>query len=133
MVYSLPERYGAASQSLDLLPEAAAGGQEALTSHQQQQKHSCPPPIHLLEVGGRQGRPEGPHSFLGCLIMAVIADLFKKKIFFFLSKGRFFEFFSFLCTISTLLLLPPLRFHCVGGCWDRTQDSCDYGIGCQTL
>ncbi len=31
---------------------------------------------------------------------------------------------------STLLHLPPLRFHCVGGCWDRTQD---YGIGCQTL
>jgi hypothetical protein len=28
--------------------------------------------------------------------------------------------------------LPPLRFHCVGGCWDRTQLSCDFGIGCQT-
>jgi hypothetical protein len=23
--------------------------------------------------------------------------------------------------------------HCVGWCWDRTQDSCDFGIGCQTL
>jgi hypothetical protein len=34
---------------------------------------------------------------------------------------------------STLLHLPPLRFHCVGGCWDRTQDSCDYVIGCQML
>jgi hypothetical protein len=33
---------------------------------------------------------------------------------------------------STLLHLPPLRFHCVGGCWDRTQDSCEYGIGCHT-
>ncbi len=22
---------------------------------------------------------------------------------------------------STLLHLPPLRFHCVGGCWDRTR------------
>jgi|LakMenEpi03Aug12_release.lakeMendotaPanAssembly.Ray.scaffolds.fasta_scaffold173785_1 hypothetical protein len=21
----------------------------------------------------------------------------------------------------------------VGGCWERTQDSCDFGIGCQTL
>jgi hypothetical protein len=21
---------------------------------------------------------------------------------------------------STLLILPPLSFHCVGGCWDRT-------------
>jgi hypothetical protein len=76
-VYSVPECYGAASQSLDLLPEAAAGGQEVLTSHQQQQKHSCPPSIHLLEVGGRQGRPEGPHTFLGRL-MAFIADFFQK-------------------------------------------------------
>jgi hypothetical protein len=33
---------------------------------------------------------------------------------------------------STLLLLPPLRFNCVGGSWDRTQDSCDNDIGCQT-
>jgi hypothetical protein len=23
---------------------------------------------------------------------------------------------------SALLHLPPLRFHCAGGCWDRTQD-----------
>ncbi len=30
---------------------------------------------------------------------------------------------------STLLHLPPLRFHCVGGCWDRTLDCCDFGIG----
>ncbi len=34
---------------------------------------------------------------------------------------------------STLLHLPPLRFHWVEGCWDRTQDRCDFGIGCQTL
>jgi hypothetical protein len=31
---------------------------------------------------------------------------------------------------STLLHLPPHRFHCVGGCWDRSQDNCDFGIGC---
>jgi hypothetical protein len=29
---------------------------------------------------------------------------------------------------STLLHLPPLRFQCVGGCRDRTQDCCDSGI-----
>jgi hypothetical protein len=29
---------------------------------------------------------------------------------------------------STLLHLPPFRFHCVGGCWDLTQDSCDLGL-----
>ncbi len=32
-------------------------------------------------------------------------------------KGHFFGFFS----------SPPLRIHRVGGCWDRTQDSYDYG------
>jgi hypothetical protein len=31
----------------------------------------------------------------------------------------FLEFFYVL--YSTLLHLPPLRFHCDGGCWDRTR------------
>ncbi len=43
------------------------------------------------------------------------------------------DFSLFYVRYSTLLHLPPLRIHCVGGCWDRTQDSCDYGIGYQTL
>ncbi len=34
---------------------------------------------------------------------------------------------------STLLHRQPLRFHCVGRCWDQTQNSCSFGIGCQTL
>jgi hypothetical protein len=33
----------------------------------------------------------------------------------------------------TLLHLPPLRFHGVGGCRDRTQDNCVFRIGGQTL
>jgi hypothetical protein len=33
--------------------------------------------------------------------------------------GEFFEFFDVL--FSTLLHLPPLRFQCIGGCWDQTQ------------
>jgi len=45
-----------------------------------------------------------------------------------------FGFFPFLYVLySTLLRLPPLRFHCVGGRWEWTQDCCDFGIGCQTL
>jgi hypothetical protein len=44
--------------------------------------------------------------------------------------GGFLDFFF---NYSTLLHLAPLRFHCGGGCWDRTQDSSDFGIGCQTL
>ncbi len=47
--------------------------------------------------------------------------------------ARIFWFFSFFYVrYSTLLHLPPLRFHSVEGYWDRTQDSCDYGIDCQT-
>jgi hypothetical protein len=39
-----------------------------------------------------------------------------------------FYFFIFSVIYSTLLHLPPFRFHCVGGCWDLTQDSCDLGL-----
>jgi hypothetical protein len=38
------------------------------------------------------------------------------------------RFIFFYVRYSTQLHLPPLRFHCVGGCWDRTQDCCDIGI-----
>ncbi len=37
-------------------------------------------------------------------------------------KVGFLAIFYFYVRYSTLLHLPPLRFHCVGGCWDRTQD-----------
>jgi hypothetical protein len=42
------------------------------------------------------------------------------------------DFFMYVI-YSALLRLPPLRFHCVGGRWDRTQESCCFGIGCQKL
>jgi hypothetical protein len=45
--------------------------------------------------------------------------------------GEFFVFFMYF--IQHLLHLPPRRFHCVGGCWDRIQDCCDVGIVSQTL
>jgi hypothetical protein len=46
-------------------------------------------------------------------------------------KNRgFFLFFSYLCTLFNTVYLPPIRFHCVGGRWDRTQASCDFGLGC---
>ncbi len=44
-----------------------------------------------------------------------------------------FYLFIFYVLYSALLHLPALRFHCVGGCWDRIQDCCDFGIGSQTL
>ncbi len=46
-------------------------------------------------------------------------------------KGNFFDFHTLFNTAS--YAAPPPRFHCVGGCWDRTQDCCDFGVGCQTL
>jgi hypothetical protein len=46
-------------------------------------------------------------------------------------KGDFLGFFH--VRYSTLRHLPPLRFRCVVGCWDRTQDCCDCCIESQTL
>ncbi len=39
-------------------------------------------------------------------------------------KKRYFLGFSLYTYVfySTLLYLPPLKFHCVVGCWDRIQD-----------
>ena len=51
---------------------------------------------------------------------------------FFLYFGEFFLFFSYIL-YSALLQLPPLRFRCADGCWDRTQDRCNLCIGSQTL
>ncbi len=46
-----------------------------------------------------------------------------------IDNRNFFNFF-FLQYVrySTLRHLPLLKFHCVGGCWDQTQDCCDFGI-----
>ncbi len=46
-------------------------------------------------------------------------------------KVRFF--LLFLVFNATLLHLPPLRLHCVVGCWDQIQDICDFSNGFQTL
>jgi hypothetical protein len=37
----------------------------------------------------------------------------------------------FMCTVlySTLLHMPPFRFHCFRECWDRSQDCCDQCCG----
>jgi hypothetical protein len=47
--------------------------------------------------------------------------------------GGFLDLFFMYVLYSTLIHMPPLRSHCVGGCCDRTQDCCDFGIGSQTL
>jgi hypothetical protein len=32
----------------------------------------------------------------------------------------------FFCTFFNTASSAAHRFHCVGGCWDRTQDNCDF-------
>ncbi len=44
-----------------------------------------------------------------------------------LSHRLYYKVEFFLLLYSTVHHLPPLRFHCVGGCWDWTQDCCDFG------
>ncbi len=43
-------------------------------------------------------------------------------------KGYFLDF-SFMYVIQHWLFIcsPSLRFHCFGGCWDRSQDCCYLG------
>jgi hypothetical protein len=40
-----------------------------------------------------------------------------------------FSIMDFFVLHSTPLHMPLLRIHCVRGCWDRTQYSCDFGTG----
>jgi hypothetical protein len=58
---------------------------------------------------------------------------FRYKSVIFASPQQSIFFFFFYLRYSTLFHLPPLRFHRVGGCWDRTQDSCDYGNFCDRI
>jgi hypothetical protein len=46
-----------------------------------------------------------------------------KYMFFKIFFGGIFLFFFI--QLSALLHLPPLRFHCADGCWDRTHDRCN--------
>ncbi len=49
------------------------------------------------------------------------------------NRGIFLDSFCYV-VYSTLLHLPPLRFHCVRGCWNRIQDCWRiFGICSQTL
>jgi hypothetical protein len=60
---------------------------------------------------------------------------FPNRIQFLSFSGRSYANFCLLFFVlySALLHLPPLRFRCANGCWDRTQDRCNWCIGSQTL
>ncbi len=64
----------------------------------------------------------------GCIYFVTAACIFCQGCIYFVKAAFFFliflgGFFFFLFVqYSALLHLPPLRFHCADGCWDRTQD-----------
>jgi hypothetical protein len=59
---------------------------------------------------GRPGSPTPPLRIAEWQISLCTPVLFFKS-------GIFLDFFIIYIRYSTLLHLPPLRFHCVGGCW----------------
>jgi hypothetical protein len=71
--------------------------------------------------------------FMHCICVGIFLDsvlIRSRVISYSFLKGDFLVFFLYVL-YSTLLHLPPI--HCLGGCWDRTQDCCDFGIDSQTL
>ncbi len=81
--------------------------------------------VHLHVV--QKTRAKNSHAWAP-LKICVFAALYRL-----LSLGGSANLYFFYVLYSTLLHLLPLRFNCVGGCWDRTQDCCDFGISSQTL
>ncbi len=63
--------------------------------------------------------------------VGVRGELFSARPQPFLITGDFFLLFMYV--IQHGFILSPLRFHCVGGCLNRTQDCCNSGIGSQML
>ncbi len=60
-----------------------------------------------------------PCIFLFFYVLCLWFGCFCTFVFFFFFVTGIF--WTFLCNLFKLLHLPPLTFHCVGGCWDRTQ------------
>ncbi len=86
---------------------------------------SCVSPVELTDRRGGGGGGEPSHTTtrkhgpLHDILWGTNSKLLFQFYLFFL-KGGFF-YFSFYARYSTLLYLPPLKFHNVVGCWDRTQ------------
>ncbi len=93
----------------------------------------APPPPQYNDLTFISKAKISLHIFF-CYILRVNGNIARVpttslRIIILLKNRGIFWIFSFYVRYSTLLHLPPLRFDCVLGCWDRTQDSCDYGIG----
>jgi hypothetical protein len=94
-------------------------------------------PLYL--AAGRRSNNSVVHlPFLSALFFLLLLHISVFTLF----KQAFFSIYIFhssynyslpiINQYSTLLHLPPLRFRCVGGCWDRIQGCRDFGIGIQT-
>ena len=72
--------------------------------------------------------PEGDDLF--CQVVLGVEAQMLRGLKWIKLEGKDIILDTFLVVYLTLLYLLPLRFHCVGRCWDRTRTcSCD----CQTL
>ncbi len=94
-------------------------------------RHHTPPPflpaISCSNIYWRHLRRSPISDFLRSIISLSLDRLWRVKewwrdIYTAYIEGGIFGFFFFYVRSSTLLHLPPLRFHSVGGCWDRNQD-----------
>ncbi len=65
--------------------------------------------------------------FVFYIAVSVCCEIQSVKCFSF-SCGMHFRKYSFSCTLFNTASYYALRFHCVGGCWDRTQDCCNLGM-----
>ncbi len=104
----------------------------------------CFPNLHFLIMGFVRGTEEETslqqhpvcfpnfHFLIMGFVLLPLIPLPTSSAFIALASGQFQELFFwggggdfFLLLYLALLHLPPLRFHCADGCWDRTQDRCN--------
>ncbi len=81
------------------------------------------PLVNLLELLGMDGGTVKNGQLININILFILYPI---------TFSDFFLFF-YVLYFNTASKTAALRFHCVGGCWDRTLDCCDFGIGSQTL
>ncbi len=67
------------------------------------------------------------------LVSANLRKMLVKLQISFSSFKIFYRFFIFMYDIQHCFICRPSFSTVFGGCWDWTQDSCDYDTGCQTL